>query len=158
MWFVDASSDGTHFRTAFWSPHIGIRISQAPSWVTNQQSAELLALVTAARIAAFRGIPSLSIAADNMAAIYSVLRCRAPPAAKARTRLLRQLYHTLRWSGLSLSLHFVRGSLNPADPPSRWHSYPSHSAMLGCLLGRHAVVACDPTRFTPHIGSLSAHS
>ena len=158
LWFTDASFDGTAYWISLWSPHIGIRIYRAPTWVNSQQSAELLALVTAARIAAFRGLPSLALAVDNMAAIHSALHCRAPPAAKPRTRLLRQLQHTLRWSGLTLHLHWVRGSLNPADPSSRWYSYPSPHIMLGRTLGRHVALSLSLPWVAPLIGVTSAHS
>ena len=38
----------------------------------------------------------------------------------AQQRLLRQLHHVLRWSGLQIACYWVPGILNPADPPSRW--------------------------------------
>ena len=155
LWFTDASFDGTHFWCSLWHPSLGFRISRAPPWVLSQQSAELFAVVQAARVAVFRGLSSVSIATDNSAALYCALACKASPSATAHNRLLRQLQHLLRWSSLHLSLHWIRGSLNPADPSSRWYLYPDLSVMIGHTLGRHLAFSRDPLRFAPCCGSVT---
>ena len=85
LWFTDAAFDGAQFWCSIWHTELGFRIYQAPPWITSQQSAELYSITVAARIAAFRGLPAVSIASDNLAALYALLHCRASPSAKAHT-------------------------------------------------------------------------
>ena len=144
LWFSDAASDGLGFWMGIWGAHLPLRIYPCPSWVTTQQSAELCAIVTAIRIAAYRHLPHLSLASDNMAALQSSASARASTALKPQHRLLRQLQHCLRWSRLPVTLYWIPSALNPADPISRFFSFPTVTAAAeqSSLIANHIMHHC----------------
>ena len=109
---------------------MGIRIFTCPEWVMTQQAAELFAAYKAISLAAFRRESSCHLYLDNHAAIYSLLRGKARSLLVPQNRILRRVSYLLLWSGMVFALHFVPSSLNPADPPSRWWSYPSQVCLL----------------------------
>ena len=101
-----------------------MRIKQLPDWVATQQAAELADIVETVRLGAYRGVNHLRLYGDNLSSLFSATACAA------QNRLLRQLQHTLRWSGVVVELLWVKGELNPADVPSRWTKYPTPDDML----------------------------
>ena len=123
-WFVDAAGTWSGYWSAIWSPCLRPKIVQHPPWVNNQQAAELAGIVHAVRVAAYKGCRSLNLVVDNEAAICSAISGRTRIPCSAQLRLLRQLQHILRWSGLQLACYCVPSVYHPADPPSRWWKYP----------------------------------
>lgn len=109
---------------------MGHRIFACPHWILTQQAAELYGAVKALSLAAFRGDLSIHLYLDNHAAIYSVLRGKARSPLIPQNRILRRLCYLLHWSGVVAAVHYVPSCLNPADPPSRWWSYPSSSSLV----------------------------
>ena len=123
-WFVDAAGTWSGYWSAIWSPCLRPKIVQHHPWVNNQQAAELAGIVHAVRVAAYKGCRSLNVVFDNQAAICSAISGRTRIMCSAQLRLLRQLQHVLRWSGIQLACYWVPSVYNPADPPSRWWKYP----------------------------------
>ena len=110
---------------------MGSRIFHCPPWVVTQQAAELFAAVKAVTLAAYRKDKSFHLYIDNHAAIHSLLRGKARSLLIPQNRLLRRLNYVLLWSGIVAALHYVPSALNPADPLSRWWSFPRKTACLG---------------------------
>ena len=124
-YFADAArSPWGLFFCGIWEPNMGLRFFPCPNWVLSQQAAELFAAVKALSLAAHRGDLSIHLYLDNHAAIYSILRGKARSPLIPQNRLLRRLNYLLVWSGITAAVHYVPSHLNPADPPSRWWSFP----------------------------------
>ena len=130
-YFADAAQSpwGTFF-VGVWERAMGTRFFPCPPWAATQQSAELFGALKALSLAAHRGALAIHLYLDNHAAIHSLLRGKARSPLIPQNRLLRQLCHLLHWSSLSAAIHFVPSQLNPADPPSRWWSYPSPLSLV----------------------------
>ena len=109
---------------------MGSRFFPCPPWILTQQAAELYAAYRALSLAAFRCHRSLHLFLDNHAAIHSLLRGRGRSPLIPQNHTLRRISHLLYWSGLTAALHYVPSPLNPADPLSRWWTYPSASSLL----------------------------
>ena len=129
--FADAAQSpaGTFF-VGVWERSMGSRFFPCPPWVLTQQAAELFAAYRALTLAAFRNCTSLHLFLDNHAAIHSLLRGRARSPLIPQNRVLRRISHLLHWSGLTAAVHYVPSQLNPADPLSRWWTYPSSESLL----------------------------
>ena len=67
---------------------------------------------------------------DNHAVIHSLLRGKARSSLIPQNRILRRINHLLHRSGLTAALHYSPSHLNPADPPSRWWSFPKPVDLL----------------------------
>lgn len=130
-YFADAAcSPWGQYYVGIWSPKMGSRFFPCPTWIVTQQAAELFAALKALTLAAFRHDLSIHLFLDNHAAIYSLLRGKAQSPLAPQNRLLRRLCYLLHWSGLSAALHYIPSALNPADPPSRWWTYPTSSSLV----------------------------
>ena len=122
-WFVDAAGTHSAYWSGIWSPYLRPKTVHHPPWVHTQQAAELAGVIHAIKIAAYQGHTTLILIIDNQAAIASVISRKATYKCQAQQRLLRQLHHVLRWSGLQVACYWVPSALNPADPPSRSWKY-----------------------------------
>ena len=129
--FADAARSpwGT-FYVGIWEHSMGSRFFPCPPWVLTQQAAELFAAYRALTLAAFRHRSSFHLLLDNHAAIHSLLRGRARSPLIPQNRILRRISHVLHWSGLTAAVHYVPSQLNPADPLSRWWTFPSSEPLL----------------------------
>ena len=129
--FADAARApwGAYF-VAVWEFSLGTRFFPCPPWVASQQAAELFAAYRALTLIAFRHSPPCHLYLDNHAAIFSLLRGRARTTLLPQNRILRRISHLLHWSCVAVDLHFVPSRLNPADPPSRWWTFPTVTPML----------------------------
>ena len=145
-YFADAArSPWGSFFVGVWEIRMGIRIFPCPEWVMTQQAAELFGAYKAVSLAAFRHDSPCHLYLDNHAAIYSLLRGKARSPVMPQNRILRRLCYLLHWSGAVLALHFVPSPLNPADPSSRWWSYPSPNSLLAATLDLgHCHLSCPP--------------
>ena len=139
-----------------WVPHgaLGMRIKRLPGWVATQQAAELAGIVETVRTGAYGRVQFLRIYGDNMSSLFSAMKGRAATACDAQNRLLRQLQHTLRWSGAVVELLWVKGELNPADVPSRWRSYESPDDMLVAALCTQARLDQERVHTPLHVGTV----
>ena len=130
-YFADAARSpwGPYF-VGIWEKQMGTRFFPCPRWVLTQQAAELFGAVKALSLAAFRHTRSIHLYLDNHAAIYSLLRGKARSPLIPQNRILRQLSHLFHWSGMVAAVHYIPSDLNPADPPSRWWSYPTPTSLI----------------------------
>jgi hypothetical protein len=145
-WYVDAARQFHSFYVGLWAPPGKLRITQCPPWVKSQQAAELFAVEFAIRVAAYEGKRALSVATDNMAAVFSTLHTKASTKLHAQNRILRRMQHLMRWACLHVSISWVPSDANPADPLSRWAEFPDGRHMLEKLLDIESKVPC-PTSF-----------
>ena len=122
-WFVGAAGTHSGYWSAIWSPYLRPKIVHHPPWVQTQQAAELAGVIHAIKVAAYQGHTTLNLVIDNQAAIASVITGKATYRCPAQQRLLRELHHVLRWSGLQITCYWLPGVFNPVDPPSRWWKY-----------------------------------
>ena len=67
-----------------WTAQRGMRIWVLPPWVSTQQGAELAAMEMAVKTAAYEGLTSQHLVADNMSAIWSSIRNKGSAASPAR--------------------------------------------------------------------------
>ena len=118
-----------------WERTMGSRFFPCLAWMLPQQAAELFAALKALSLAAFRHNLSIHLYLDNHAAIFSLLRGRASSPLIPQNRILRRLCYLLHWSGIVAALHYVPSPLNPADPPSRWWSFPSPVSLVARTWG-----------------------
>ena len=65
-WYVDVAKSPFGFIAAMWEI--------LPQWVKSQQIAELMAISNAVKLAAHMKLPAIHLAANNMAAIWSIIR------------------------------------------------------------------------------------
>ena len=144
-YFADAArSPWGSYYVGIWSHHMGTRFYPCPHWVTTQQAAELFAALKALQLAAFRHDRHLHLYLDNHAAIYSLLRGKASSPLIPQNRILRRLCYLLHWSSLSAALHYIPSSLNPADPPSRWWTFPTTLSLITSTWRLGALHLLDP--------------
>lgn len=135
-YYADAARSpwGTFF-VGVWEHQMGSRFFPCPEWVLTQQAAELFGALKAISLAAFRRDLSIHLYVDNHAAIYSLLRGKARSPLIPQNRILRRLCYLLQWSGVTAALHYVPSPLNPADPLSRWWSYPDSVSLVARTWG-----------------------
>ena len=131
-----------------------MRIKMRPDWVATQQAAELAGIVETVRTGAYRRVQYLRVYGDNMSSLFSAMKGRAATACAAQNRLLRQLQHVLRWSGVVVELLWVRGELNPADVPSRWKTYDTPDDMLVAALCTQARLDLERVHTPLHAGTV----
>ena len=101
----------------------------------NQQQGELAGVNYAAHFTSNQRIHSVNLLIDNMAAIFSSRKLNASPKAPAQTRIVRNMFNHLWWTGTMQHLFWVPTRLMPADPVSRIHK------VFGDLLGKAMVEA-----------------
>ena len=152
--YCDAARQGQNYYVGIWGDSLGIRIKRLPDWVATQQAAELAGIVETVRTGAYRRVQFLRIYGDNMSSLFSAMKGRAATACDAQNRLLRQLQHTLRWSGAVVELLWVKGELNPADVPSRSRSYDSPDDMLVAALCTQARLDQERVHTPLHVGTV----
>ena len=135
-YFADAArSPWGAYYVGVWEQHLGSRFFTCPPWIVTQQAAELFGAVKALSLAAFRADRSIHLYLDNHAAIYSLLRGKARSPLIPQNRILRRLCYLLHWSGVVAALHYVPSDLNPADPPSRWWTFPTAASLAARTWG-----------------------
>ena len=88
-----------------------------------------MAIANVAKLAAHMKLPAIHLAADNMAAIWSVMRMTGAVGNPWRGRALRRVAHTLRWGRLQVELSYVQSKLNPANHTSRVFEFTNHTEM-----------------------------
>ena len=152
--YCDAARQGQNYYVGIWGDSLGMRIKRLPDWVATQQAAELAGIVETVRTGAYRRVQFLRIYGDNMSSLFSAMKGRAATACDAQNRLLRQLQHTLRWSGAVVELLWVKGELNPADVPSLWRSYESPDDMLVAALCTQARLDQERVHTPLHVGTV----
>ena len=128
-WYADAAKFRYGYVAATWGPSLGCRIAILPHWVNSQQTAELMAIVNAVKLAAHMKLPTIHVEADNLAAIWSTIRMTGAVGNPWRGRALRRLGHVLRWGRLQMRLSYVRSKMNPTDHPSRIFEFQNHTVM-----------------------------
>jgi hypothetical protein len=144
-YFADAAKDPAgQFYVGVWERRMGTRFFPCPDWVRTQQAAELYAALKALSLAAFRKTRFLHLYLDNHAAIHSILRGRARSPLIPQNRILRRLSHLLHWSALTAAVHYVPSASNPADPPSRWWSFPSAAHLVARTWGLGQCLLSEP--------------
>ena len=87
----------------------------------NQQQGELAGVNYAAHFASKQRMHNVNLLIDNMAAIFSCRKLKASPKAPAQTRIVRNLFNHLWWTGMMLHLFWVPTSVMPSGPVSRIH-------------------------------------
>ena len=152
--YCDAAGQGQNYYVGIRGDSLGMRIKRLPGWVATQQAAELAGIVETVRTGAYRQVQFLRIYGDNMSSLFSATKGRAATACDAQNRLVRQLQHTLRWSGAVVELLGVKGKLNPADVPSRWRSYESPDDMLVAALCTEARLDQECVHTPLHVGTV----
>ena len=152
--YCDAARQGQNYYVGLWGDSLGMRIKMLPDWVATQQAAELAGIVETVRMGAYRRIQYLRVYGDNMSSLFSVMKGRAATACDAQNRLLRQLQHVLRWSGVVVELVWVKGELNPADVPSRWRTYDTPDDMLVAALCTQARLDQERVHTPLHVGTV----
>ena len=152
--YCDAARQGQNYYVGIRGDTLGMRIKRLPDWVATQQAAELAGIVETVRTGAYRRVQFLRIYGDNMSSLFSAMKGKATTACDAQNRLLRQLQHTLRWSGAVVELLWVKGELNPADVPSRWRSYESPDDMLVAALCTQARLDQERVHTPLHVGTV----
>ena len=100
-WVLDAAPYKSLFVVGLWGQDIGYCMWQTPNWVQTQQVAELFGLHEAIKLAACRGKHDIDIVGDNVATLQQVThqRARAPP--RLHQRILPNVHHTMRPSGVT---------------------------------------------------------
>ena len=151
-WFVDTAFDDGEWTAAMWTAQRGMRIWVLPPWVSTQQGAELAAIKMAAKTAAYEGLTSLHLVADNMSAIWSTIRNKGSAASPARAKHVRRIAHTLRWSHLRMRLSWIASRFNPADCPSRRSKYQSFIHMAADAEATYCVLQQCPEHRPRHMG------
>ena len=61
---------------------------------------------------AYRGHSFVRLYGGNLSSLLSVVNGKVATVCGARNRLLRQLQHTLRWSGILVEMLWVKGEFN----------------------------------------------
>ena len=135
-----------------WTAQHSMRIWVLPPWVSTQQGAELAAIEMAAKTAAYEGLTSLHLVADNMSAIWWTIRNKGSAASPARAKHLRRIAHTLRWSNLRMRLSWIASRFNPADCPSRRSKYQSFIHMAADAEATYYVLQQCPEHRPRHMG------
>ena len=131
-----------------------MRIKRLPVWMATQRAAELAGIVESMPLGAFRDVKFLCLYGDNMSSICSAVKGRAAIACTAQNRLLRQLQHTLRWSGMVVEPHWLKGDLSPADMPSTWMKYTAPNNMLVAALCAKARLDPEDVHTPLHVGTV----
>ena len=96
------------------------------------------------QVAAHRQETCIHLCLDNTAALHTLARGRASSLLAPHNRILRRMNYLLHWSGLVVALHHLPSALNPADPPSRWWSYPDPTVLLSTTWGLAASLLSNP--------------
>ena len=151
-WFVDAAFDNEEWMAAMWTAQRGMRIWVLPPWVNTQHGAELAAIEMAAMTAAYEGLTSLHLVADNMSAIWSTIRSKGSAASPTRAKHLRRIAHTLRWSRLRMRLSWIASRFNPVDCPSRRYKYQSFIHMAADAEATYCALQRCPEHRPRHMG------
>ena len=123
--YVDAAEWKSTYMVGVWSDEAGARVWEAPVTVWNQQAAELSGVEEAIKMAVYRGMTSLHLGVDNLAAVWAVLGRKSKIHHRDRASTVRRCQQTLRWSGLTLRLSYVPSRWNPADSISRIFKFSS---------------------------------
>ena len=116
---IDALRDGAPFRLGGFSPTLGIRTVVLDVQPLSQMGAEVLAMAWGLCLILNVGCPVAHMFLDNAVVAFMVLCFRAPVGNLFPQRVFRRLLYMLS-KGLKgrIYLHWVRGALNLADPPS----------------------------------------
>ena len=72
--YVDVATSNHGYVAAIWGSTLGCRFQLLPYWVRSQQSAEVMAIEGALKVAACMKLPAIYVGADNLAAIGSAIR------------------------------------------------------------------------------------
>ena len=142
------------FRYGFFVPGSGITCYKCPAWVDSLEQAELLALVQAFKIAAYKGWRRVAVGSDSMLARRQVLGLRCGTSLPIQNRILRQLFWWRRWSRVQLAVVYVLSDKNPADPPSRSPQFADKEACMRAAEDRY-VVWNELQRPCPYFGSVA---
>ena len=132
------------FFVGIWEKAMGCRFFPCPGWVMTQQAAELFGALKALSLAAFRKDLALHLYLDNHAAIYSLLRGKSRSPLIPQNRILRRVCYLLQWSGVVAAVHYIPSHLNPADPLSRWWSYPSNLSLTAKTMALGLLHLAEP--------------
>ena len=90
-----------------------------PSWVKNQQSAELYRVFHGLRQAVQHNIAHLCITTDNVGTYYTLLHGKISAKQPARLRILRRINRLVAQSHCNLQVMWVPSTVNSADAFSR---------------------------------------
>ena len=96
----------------------------APSWIVNQQTAELYGPFHAVRQAAIRRASHACLITDNAGAYFIIARGRTSADHLAQLRILRRIWRLVHEGSLYLAIALTTSHRNPADFVSRLHQYP----------------------------------
>ena len=96
----------------------------APSWVTNQQVAEIYGVFHGLRQAALRQESHVCCIVDNAGAFFIIKKGRTSFRNRGQLRVLRRLWRIVHQYNLHVAIALTRSKNNPADFLSRLHTYP----------------------------------
>ena len=123
--FVDAAAQtATRFRVGAVRPTHYMTSATAPTWIANQQTAEMYGLFHAVRQAALRRTSHLCLITDNAGAYFILTRGRTAADHPAQLRLLRRIWRLSYEHSIHLAVALTTSARNPADFPSRLHQFP----------------------------------
>ena len=109
---------GVRYRIGFFDGVYG-QVFECPSWVCNQQVAELYGVLVLVRISARRRYSQVTMLQDNMQAIWNTINLRSRAGLWRQNRILRAVTHQLRRSALVVHVVYTPTELQPANPLSR---------------------------------------
>ena len=121
------------YQVASVRPHCYATAVPAPTWVRDQQCAELYSLFHALRQGFLRGLSHICLITDNLGAYYTLLSGKISVRNAARLRILRRINRLLYQYGGNVQVMWVPSTLNMADPFSRSATPPKPSYSLHLL-------------------------
>ena len=109
---------GLRYRVGLFDGRPG-QVFECPSWVVNQQVAEIFGVWMLVRKAARAKFSQVCMLQDNMQAMWNTINLRSRAGLWRQNRVLRAVAHQLRRSGIVVHVVYIPSELQQADPLSR---------------------------------------